>query len=224
MTRKRPVPRYRIGRSKTGLGLFATAPIRKGSFIIEYKGRRITNKECERLESKGSRYMYELDDKWTVDGSPRSNTARYANHNCRPNAESDVVKRKIIIRAIKKIKEGAEITYDYGKDYFAAYLTKRGCKCTTCVNRRARERADYRLRTERRKKREATAAKKKRAAKSTTSKMGIGKAAPAKAAPAKAAKSRRVAGKSPAGRRPAAKRPTAKRATGGTSRKTRASA
>jgi SET domain-containing protein len=171
MTRKRrsPVPRYRVGRSNTGLGLFATAPIRKGSFIIEYKGRRITTKESERKENRGARYMYELDDKWTVDGAARSNTARYANHACRPNAESDVVKRKIIIRAIKNIKEGDEITYDYGEAYFAAYLTRRGCKCTTCVKRRAKQRKEYRLRAERRKKREAAALRKKPAAKRKTS-------------------------------------------------------
>ena len=60
---------YRVGRSRTGLGLFATAPIAKGAFIIEYKGRRITNAQAEELEARGSRYMYELNSRWTVDGS-----------------------------------------------------------------------------------------------------------------------------------------------------------
>src|SRR5262249_56440478 len=41
---------YRVGRSPTGLGLFATAPIEKGAFIVEYKGRRITNAQAKRLE------------------------------------------------------------------------------------------------------------------------------------------------------------------------------
>ena len=82
---------YRVGRSPTGLGLFATAPIEKGAFIVEYQGRRITNAQAKRLEACGSRYMYEINSRWTVDGSSRRNMGRYANHSCRPNAESDVV-------------------------------------------------------------------------------------------------------------------------------------
>src|SRR5690348_5711536 len=114
---------FRVGRSRTGLGLFATKPIEKGSFIAEYKDRRITNAEAEELEARNSRYMYEINSRWTVDGSSRKNIARYANHSCRPNAESDVIRgerargRKggmVILRAIKAIKPGDEITYDYG--------------------------------------------------------------------------------------------------------------
>src|SRR6267142_5964636 len=83
---------FRVGRSRTGLGLFATEPIKKRTIIVEYKGRRITNAEADRLETLNSRYMYELNSRWTVDGSSRSNVARYANHSCRPNAESDVIR------------------------------------------------------------------------------------------------------------------------------------
>ena len=96
----------RVGRSRTGLGLFATAPIAKGVFIIEYKGRRITNAQAEELEARGSRYMYELNSRWTLDGSSRRNIARYANHSCRPNAESDVVRRQVILRAIRNNQAG----------------------------------------------------------------------------------------------------------------------
>jgi len=57
---------------------------------------------------------------WTIDGSVRKNIARYINHACKPNAESDVSarKRKVVIRAIKNIEPGEEINYDYGTDYF----------------------------------------------------------------------------------------------------------
>ncbi len=114
---------YRVGRSPTGLGLFATEPIEKGAFIVEYKGRRITNAQAKRLEAHGSRYMYEINNRWTVDGSSRRNMGRYANHSCGPNAESDVVKGKVILRARKKIKPGEEITYDYGREYFDIFLS-----------------------------------------------------------------------------------------------------
>ena len=94
--------RLRVGRASAGLGLFAAAPIRKGAFIAEYTGRRIPHAEAERREARGARYMYEINSRWTVDGSSRANIARYANHSCRPNAESDVVKGKVILRADRK--------------------------------------------------------------------------------------------------------------------------
>jgi SET domain-containing protein len=139
--RKTPRRHCRVGRSPTGLGLFATARIEKGAFIVEYKGRRITNAEAERLEARGARYMYELDSRWTIDGSSRRNIARYANHACRPNAESDVVEGRVILRAIETIAPGDEITYDYGREYFDIFLGPGGCKCAKCVARRRKKRA-----------------------------------------------------------------------------------
>jgi SET domain-containing protein len=128
--------RLRVGRSATGLGLFATMPIRKGEFIVEYTGRRITTAEADRREARGARYMYEVNSRWTVDGSSRRNIARYANHSCRPNAESDVVKGKVILRAIKAIEPGAEITYDYGREYFDLIIKPMGCRCAHCGRKR----------------------------------------------------------------------------------------
>jgi SET domain-containing protein len=145
MTRKP----FRIGRSRTGLGLFATEAIKKGALIAEYKGRRVTNAEADELEARGSRYMYELNGYWTVDGSSRYNVARYANHSCRPNAESDVIRGKralgrkggmVILRATKNIKPGDEITYDYGRDYFDGFIKPIGCKCDKCIEKRREER------------------------------------------------------------------------------------
>jgi uncharacterized protein len=140
---------YRVGRSATGLGLFATAPIEKGAFIVEYTGRRITNARAKRLEALGSRYMYEINSRWTVDGTSRRNIARYANHSCRPNAESDVVKRNVILRAIRNIKPGDEITYDYGSEYFEIFLKPVGCKCVKCAEQQRRQRRERRLRAKR---------------------------------------------------------------------------
>ena len=169
---------FRIGRAKTGLGLFATKPIRKRAFIVEYTGKRITSEESEKREARGARYIFELDKKWALDGSTHRNLGRYANHACRPNAESDIVKGKVIIRATRKIEPGQEITYHYGKDYLENVLTRRGCKCPTCTRRRSRQRAEQRLRAERRKKREAAKRKQPR-------KKAAPKSAPSPRKPAK---------------------------------------
>jgi uncharacterized protein len=140
-----PTKPYRIGRSKTGLGLFATKPIKKGTKIVRYFGRLLDSrkKDEDAIENK---YLFELNDRWTIDGSIRKNVARYINHACKPNAESDVKprKRKVFIRAIKDIEPGEEINYDYGTDYFKAYLKPIGCKCVACEKKRKKKRAEAR--------------------------------------------------------------------------------
>src|SRR6187551_4019677 len=108
MARKRA---FRIGRSRTGLGLFATAPIKKRAFIVEYKGRKLTTEQAEKLEARGNRYLYEINSRWTIDGTTRKNLGRYANHSCRPNAKARTVGHRVFLRAIKNIKPGDEITY-----------------------------------------------------------------------------------------------------------------
>jgi SET domain-containing protein len=136
---RRPVTRsrdacYRIGRSATGLGLFATTPIERGAFIVEYSGPRIPTRQAQaREQTAGARYMFEINSRWTVDGSVRSNIGRYANHSCRPNAESALSKGKVILRAIKAIEPGEEITYDYGEEYFELFIKPKGCRCARCM-------------------------------------------------------------------------------------------
>ena len=96
---------FRIGRSRTGMG-----------FIVEYEGRKLTTEQADKLEARGNRYLYEINSRWTIDGTSRKNLGRYANHSCRPNAETHRIGHKVIIRAIKNIRTGAEITYNYGRD------------------------------------------------------------------------------------------------------------
>jgi hypothetical protein len=133
---------YRVGRSATGLGLFATKPIKKGTKIIRYFGPLLDSKK-KKDDAIENKYLFELNNRWTIDGSVRKNIARYINHACKPNAESDVKprKRKVIIRAIKNIEPGEEINYDYGTDYFKAYLKPIGCKCAACEKKRKKKRA-----------------------------------------------------------------------------------
>lgn len=136
---------YRIGRSKTGLGLFATQPIKKGVKIIRYFGPLLDSKN-EKHDAIENKYLFQISKRWTVDGSIRKNVARYINHSCKPNAESDVdtTKKTIVIRSVKKIEPGEEINYDYGTEYFKEYLKPIGCKCDACEKKRAKKRAKLR--------------------------------------------------------------------------------
>ena len=175
---------YRIGRSKTGLGLFATQKIKKGTKIIRYMGPLLDSKN-KKHDDIDNKYLFEINNRWTIDGSTRKNIARYINHACRPNAESDVNsrKRKVIIRAIKTIEPGEEINYDYGTDYFKIFLKPIGCKCDHCEKKRAKKRAEERAEKLRLK----LKAEKKAAKKAEKDARKATKAAP-KAKPAKAVK------------------------------------
>jgi SET domain-containing protein len=121
--------KYVVRRTNTGLGLFAVQPIAKGKRIIEYTGPLIPNEEVDKRRGK---YFFGVNTKWTIDGSPRSNVARYINHSCKPNAEALISGRRVWIWSRKKIKAGEEIAYDYGTEYFEDIIKPMGCRCEKC--------------------------------------------------------------------------------------------
>lgn len=120
----------KVKRSCVGLGLFAAREIAKDERIVEYTGEKILRSDRARHTGK---YLFTLNDKWTIDGKGRDNIARYANHSCRPNARTETIRGKIWIIARKKIKAGEEITYDYGKEYVDQFIKPSGCKCVECA-------------------------------------------------------------------------------------------
>jgi SET domain-containing protein len=135
-----PSRSFRVGRSPTGLGLFATKPIKRAVYIATYRGRRISTEEANRREARGSRYMFEINSRWTIDGSPRWNLARYFNHSCRPNAEPVGRNGGIVFVALRRIEPGEEITIDYGKEYLDCFMRTRGCRCDHCRRKQAAKR------------------------------------------------------------------------------------
>lgn len=129
MPKKEPI-RVKVKRSTAGLGLFADRVIKKGDWIIEYKGKILTS---EQADAKGGKYLFEVNSKKTIDGTSRKNTARYINHACKPNAEPVWHNKGMWIQAIRNIKPGDEITYNYGKEYFDNIIKPHGCRCTSDV-------------------------------------------------------------------------------------------
>jgi SET domain-containing protein len=133
----RPAKPYRVGRARTGLGLFATAPIKKRALVIEYKGRRIPTKLAQEIEKRrANKYLFEVDRRVTIDGSSRQNIARYVNHACKPNTEAVLERGHMVFRAVKDIAPGDEITLDYGEEYIELYFGKTGCLCASCEQAR----------------------------------------------------------------------------------------
>lgn len=125
-----------------GSGVFATKNIPKGKKIIEYIGEKITKSEGDRRselrikkylnsDKTGSVYIFELNKKYDIDGSPLYNKARYINHSCEPNCEVDIIDNQIWISSIKKIKSGEELTYDYGYTFDPDDYKDHPCRCAS---------------------------------------------------------------------------------------------
>lgn len=101
-----------------GRGLYAARSFKRGEHIIEYGGVKVPKKEGDRRTQaqwdRGRVYTFELSRRFDIDGSPVWNVARLANQSCEPNCEShNEGGRHVWIVAMRRIKKGEEITYDY---------------------------------------------------------------------------------------------------------------
>ena len=81
-------------------------------YVVAYRGRKLANAEADRLEARGSRYMFEVNSRWTINGATRKNIARYFNHSCRPNADPMIRDKRVRIKTIKNIKTEGKPTQD----------------------------------------------------------------------------------------------------------------
>jgi len=128
-----------------GNGVFAIAPIRKGERLIEYKGRHRTHKEVDRVYADdvdtGHTFLFTLNETYVIDANVGGNAARWINHSCDPNCEAvlvedddeDPAKDAVFIEAMRAIKSGEELTYNYGIVLAEAYTERLkklwACRC-----------------------------------------------------------------------------------------------
>jgi uncharacterized protein len=124
-----------VKRSSAGLGLFTGRAFKKGELIIEYVGETITDAEAQK---RGGKYLFELNDSWTIDGTSRTNIARYINHSCAPNCypELNEDETRVFICAKRALAPGEECTYNYGKYYFDMEIKPHGCRCAKCQKKK----------------------------------------------------------------------------------------
>jgi uncharacterized protein len=107
--------RVRVGNSRiAGKGLFAAQDIKKGTRILQYIGKKITQEESDRRLAAGNVYIFGLNERYAIDGDTPKNTARYINHSCDPNCQTEQFGNTIWIVSIKDIQAGEELTYNYG--------------------------------------------------------------------------------------------------------------
>lgn len=118
-----------VGKSRTGKGMFAMEPIPKDSCIIEYAGRPATPAQ---QKANTGRYLFWTSETTMIDGNIPANKARFINHGCNPNCETDIKNRRVFIFAKRNIKAGEELFFDYGPEYFKMYFSDGRCKCPEC--------------------------------------------------------------------------------------------
>jgi len=123
-----------------GRGVYAIAPIAKGTTIVEYKGRMITWKQAERLHPHNPKdpdhtFFFQIDEQHVIDAAVGGNAARWINHACHPNCESDIDEEnyRVFIKALRRIAPGEELFYDYGLSIDERYTPKVkkqfACRC-----------------------------------------------------------------------------------------------
>jgi SET domain-containing protein len=101
-----------------GRGVFAVAPIKKGTRILEYLGDRISHAAADKRyedhdESDNHTFLFIVDKRTVIDAGVGGNDARYINHQCEGNCESVIENRRVFIDAARDIEPGQELGYDY---------------------------------------------------------------------------------------------------------------
>ena len=121
-----------------GRGVYAIAPIKKGTRVIEYLGERISHTEADRRYEKkgdddGHTFLFIASNRTVIDAGVDGNDARFINHSCKPNCETVIENSRVFIDSIRAIKPGEELGYDYQLTWEStddpAELALYACRC-----------------------------------------------------------------------------------------------
>ena len=141
---------YKIKKSNIdNKGLYASKNIKAKQIVIHYKGKLVTKKEVEKnpkFDNDKAIYLFNVNNRYDLDGDFEYNDARLINHSCNPNCEVDGKGLKLWIFALRDIKKGEELSYDYGFGYDKDYK-QFVCKCgaNNCVGYIVREGSRWRI-------------------------------------------------------------------------------
>ncbi|MDO9236275.1 MAG: SET domain-containing protein [Aquabacterium sp.] len=135
-----------------GKGVYAIRPIKAGSKVLEYKGEIITWEEAldrhpHDPEQPNHTFYFHLDDGHVIDGKHKGNSAKWINHACEPNMEAEQDGNRVFLKALRDIKVGEELFFDYGliidarltaklKKEYACWCGAASCRGTMLASRR----------------------------------------------------------------------------------------
>lgn len=112
-----------------GKGVFAVQDLAEGETLIEYVGEIINWKEALRRHPHDPKdpnhtFYFHIDEEHVIDAKHGGNSSRWINHSCKPNCEADEEGGRVFIKALRNIKAGEELFYDYGLIIDAPYTKK----------------------------------------------------------------------------------------------------
>lgn len=109
-----------------GNGVFAAVDIAAGTTLIEYRGTLRTHAQADKRypgnADTGHTFLFTLNERYVLDANEGGNIARWINHSCDPNCQSSLEedaggnarKDRVMIEALRDIRAGEELCYDYG--------------------------------------------------------------------------------------------------------------
>lgn len=121
-----------------GRGAFALRRIHKGTRIAEYVGERISPEEADRRYDDDAQehphtFLFTVDAHTVIDGAVEGNDSRFFNHSCQPNCEAVDDGGRIFVEALRNIRPGEELTYDYNLErpgrWRKAWAERYACRC-----------------------------------------------------------------------------------------------
>uniref|UniRef100_A0A8C8JU39 [histone H3]-lysine(36) N-dimethyltransferase n=1 Tax=Oncorhynchus tshawytscha TaxID=74940 RepID=A0A8C8JU39_ONCTS len=125
-----------------GWGLRCAHDIKKGEFVNEYVGEVIDEDEC-RVRIKHAQdndicnfYMLTLDKDRIIDAGPKGNQARFMNHSCRPNCETQKWTvngdTRVGLFTLIDVPADTELTFNYNLECLGNGKTVCKCEAPNC--------------------------------------------------------------------------------------------
>jgi SET domain-containing protein len=126
-------PALAVGSSGVhGRGVYAAEFISKGARIIEYTGQRVPDKDAPDEENNPHTFIFGLRNGEVINAEIDGNEARWINHCCDPNCEAIEKNDRIFIHAMRNIKPGEELSYDYALEIDEP-VTRKSRKLYECL-------------------------------------------------------------------------------------------
>jgi len=112
--------------SNKGLGVFAIRDIKKDEFITEFSGPVVTVPAFDGIPDEVVNHLFNIGiDKYIMAREPGVRT----NHSCEPNAG---IVRDVFLVAMRDIKAGEEVTFDYSTIIADAWVLECNCGSVLC--------------------------------------------------------------------------------------------
>ncbi|HRZ95621.1 MAG TPA: SET domain-containing protein [Candidatus Moranbacteria bacterium] len=116
-------PKLKVNETaKYGRGVFAKENIKKDELLVIFGGYAVHLEEFYKLSPKVMHYLSQISDDFVfgIKKISELEDACYFNHSCNPNAG---YKGQIFLVAMRKIKKGEEITFDYAMELSSSKIS-----------------------------------------------------------------------------------------------------